>query len=277
MSVVTIDRWDRNYLSVRFEKNDFIISQIKDVPGREWVQRQRLWKIPVGSSPLLLAKLDNANIPYSITEIGRTYLMAYRDTRQTLIDIKLREVEKEVTVHGMEYPLRPYQINGVDFLTTGKRTLLADDMGLGKTVQALASVILWQPKATLIVVMNSLKYNWLSEIQKHTPQLKAIVVEGGKERRKAIWDAPGFHIKICNYQLLTHDADIMPMNWEAIIADEATSFKAAATKTAQRIKTLTSSYAIAMSGTPLENHLMEMHSIMEFVRSGILGGVNSED
>lgn len=269
--VVVIDRWDRNYLTATFPPNDFILAQIRDVPGREWVQSKRFWKIPVGSSPILLANLENHKIPYQLTDNGQRYLMAYRDTRQQLIDIKLRQPETEVLVDGMEYPLRPYQANGVDFITTGKRVLLADDMGLGKTVQALASVLIWGPRTTLIIVMNSIKYNWLAEIAKHTPELRAIVVEGGKTRRKAIWEAPGFHIKICNYQLLEHDKDIMPMNWDCIIADEATSFKASATKTAQRIKHLSSSYALAMSGTPLENHLMEMHSIMEFVRAGILG------
>lgn len=267
---VEVDWWNRDYLALRFEKNDYVLGVVRDIPGREFVSSMRHWRIPVGSAAHMLALFNTKKVIYQLTDKAVLFLKTYRDVRQDLIDIKMRKPEGEVLVHGMEFPLRAYQANGADFLSSGRRTLLADDMGLGKTVQALATIIMLKPRTTLIACMNSLKYNWMNEINKHTPGIPAIVVEGSKTRRKAIWESD-YPIKICNYQAFQHDLDIMPMNWDFIIADEATSIKTHSTATARGIKHVRSDLAVAMSGTPMENHLMEMHSILEFVRPGLLG------
>lgn len=267
---VEVDWWNRDYLALRFDKNEYILAAVRDIPGREFVSSMRHWRVPVGSAAHMLALFNTRKIVYQLTDKAVLFLKTYRDVRQTLIDIKMRQPEGEVQIAGMEYPLRAYQANGVDFLTSGRRVLLADDMGLGKTVQALAQIKLLKPRNTLIICMNSLKYNWMNEIRKHTPSIPAIVVEGSKTRRKAIWDST-YPVKITNYQLLQHDEDIMPHNWDNIIADEATAIKTHGTITSRNIKKLRSTYAVAMSGTPMENHLMEMHSILEFVRPGLLG------
>ena len=140
---VKIDRWNRDYLAITFTPNEFILAAIREIPGREWIHSQKHWRIPVGSTALLLTLLDSRKIIYEFTEMGIKYIQAYRDMRQNLINIKLRKDSKEVLIDGMEYPLRPYQADGVDFITLGRRVLLADDMGLGKTVEAIASILLF--------------------------------------------------------------------------------------------------------------------------------------
>lgn len=275
MNTATIDRWDRDYLCVSYKFDQSINDVIKSIPGREWIHSMKHWRIPVGSSNLLLTSLVAHQIPINLTDMATVYLQTYKDIKTSLLEKKSGPktgwIMDEVKIDGMEYYLRPYQAVGVDHSTLGKRTLNADDMGLGKTVEAIASILLWQPRTTLVVCLNSLKYNWLRELKKHAPHLKVLIVEGSKATRQAMWEAEGYEIKICNYHLLRIDEDIMPLNWDCIVADEATAFKNYSSLTARKIKRLHSHYAIAATGTPMENNIMELWSIFDWVRPGLLG------
>ncbi len=170
--------------------------------------------------------------------------------------------------------LYPYQRQGALFAAAAGRCLLADEMGLGKTIQAIAAAeILARAAAVervLVVCPTSLKYQWRQEIAKFTDR-SAEVVEGLLAARDARYASDSFY-KITNYDVVYRDLDRI-RRWapDLIILDEAQRIKNWKTRTAQSVKRLPSEYAIVLTGTPLENRLEELHSIVEFVDRFRLG------
>lgn len=170
--------------------------------------------------------------------------------------------------------LYPYQRSGALFLARAGRCLLADDMGLGKTIQALAAAeILARTmgvERVLIIAPTSLKHQWKREIEKFADRT-ATVVEGLMPRRRELYAADSFY-KITNYDVVHRDLQqIRAWQPELIILDEAQRIKNWKTRTAQSVKQLDSPYAFVLTGTPLENRLEELYSIVEFVDRFRLG------
>ncbi|MCL6503050.1 MAG: DEAD/DEAH box helicase [Pirellulales bacterium] len=170
--------------------------------------------------------------------------------------------------------LYPYQRQGALFAARTGRCLLADDMGLGKTIQAIAAAeILARVRGVervLVVTPTSLKHQWRREIERFTGQ-QAAVIEGSLPKRHQLYRYDGL-FKITNYDVIHRDLE--PINaWrpELIILDEAQRIKNWRTRTAQAVKRLESDYAFVLTGTPLENRLEELHSIVEFVDRHRLG------
>ncbi len=172
--------------------------------------------------------------------------------------------------------LYPYQREGALFAARAGRCLLADDMGLGKTIQAIAATEILARIAgierVLIISPTSLKHQWEREIARFAPR-PTVVVEGLRARRKALYERDAFY-KITNYDVVRRDLDLIE-RWEPdlIILDEAQRIKNWKTKTAQSVKRLRSQYALVLTGTPLENRLEELHSIVEFIDRFRLGPV----
>jgi len=170
--------------------------------------------------------------------------------------------------------LYSYQREGALFAAKAGRCLLADDMGLGKTVQALAATELLARSVgierVLVVAPTSLKHQWKQEIARFTTRTVE-VTEGFLPRRTAAYTRPSF-FTITNYDVVHRDLDAIRA-WapDLIILDEAQRIKNWKTRTAQTIKQLASEYAIVLTGTPLENRLEELHSIIEFVDRFHLG------
>ncbi len=172
--------------------------------------------------------------------------------------------------------LYPYQKEGILFAAKAGRCLIADDMGLGKTIQAIAiSEILaneFNIEKVLIVCPTSLKYQWKAEIEKFTNR-SVLVVEGNALKRAEQFKQNEF-FKITSYNSIKADFvknnDFEP---DLIILDEAQRIKNWKTKTAQNVKQLKSEFAIVLTGTPLENRLEELHSIVEFVDRYKLGAL----
>jgi SNF2 family DNA or RNA helicase len=160
------------------------------------------------------------------------------------------------------------------FAARAGRCLLADDMGLGKTVQALAAVEVLAREGgverVLIVAPTSLKHQWRQEIEKFTSR-SASVVQGLLAARAAEYARPSFY-KITNYDVVHRDLPAI-RQWapDLVILDEAQRIKNWKTLTARSVKQLPSEYAIVLTGTPLENRLEELHSIVEFVDRFRLG------
>jgi superfamily II DNA or RNA helicase len=170
--------------------------------------------------------------------------------------------------------LYPYQREGALFAAKAGRALLADDMGLGKTIQALATVEMLVKtlglERALIVAPTSLKHQWKDEIEKFTNH-SAEVVEGPIQIRRAKYELNMLY-KITNYDVINRDlAHIHKWAPEMIILDEAQRIKNWKTRTAQSVKKLESKYALVLTGTPLENRLEELHSIVEFIDRFRLG------
>ncbi len=174
----------------------------------------------------------------------------------------------------LKVPLYPYQRQGALFAAIAGRCLLADDMGLGKTIQAIAAVEILARAAgverVLIVCPTSLKHQWRQEIARFTDR-SAEVVEGLLAARAARYASESFY-KITNYDVIHRDLDHI-CRWapELTILDEAQRIKNWKTRTARSVKRLPSEYAAVLTGTPLENRLEELHSIVEFVDRFRLG------
>ncbi|MBW7865669.1 MAG: DEAD/DEAH box helicase [Candidatus Hydrogenedens sp.] len=170
--------------------------------------------------------------------------------------------------------LYPYQQKGALFAAKAGRCLIADDMGLGKTVQAITAVEILAKTAgvgrVLVVCPTALKHQWKQEIERFTART-ARVVEGLSPERRRLYGAEDFY-KITNYDTVHRDlAHIARWRPDVVILDEAQRIKNWETRRAQSVKRIDSPHAIVLTGTPLENRLSELHSIMEFVDRFHLG------
>ncbi|MFC4812518.1 DEAD/DEAH box helicase, partial [Paenibacillus sp. GCM10023250] len=178
---------------------------------------------------------------------------------------------------GLQHPLRDYQAYGYQWLRTlahyGFGGILADDMGLGKTAQAIAFLAAMLPAIreerlpALIVAPASLTYNWRSELRKFAPQIRAAVVDGTKaERDAALAAGESADVVITSYPLLRRDiAQYAARSFHTLILDEAQAFKNDATQTAKSVKLLQSRHRFALTGTPIENRLLELWSLFDAV------------
>jgi len=172
--------------------------------------------------------------------------------------------------------LYPYQKEGVLFAAKAGRVLIADDMGLGKTIQAITTTEIWAKhfgvSNVLIIAPTSLKYQWQNEINKFSNRTVR-VLEGNLDKRKPQYRAEEF-FKIASYGVALNDINyINAADFDLIILDEAQKIKNWQTKTAQNIKQLKSEFAIVITGTPLENKIEELHSIVEFLDPYRLGAL----
>ncbi|MGH6627252.1 MAG: DEAD/DEAH box helicase [Burkholderiaceae bacterium] len=170
--------------------------------------------------------------------------------------------------------LYPYQAEGALFAARAGRALIADEMGLGKTVQAIAAADLmarhFGVQRVLIVCPTSLKHQWQREISRFTGR-DAQVLQGLRGARQQQWREEGF-CKIANYEMLARDADLIE-TWapELLIVDEAQRVKNWNTIAARAIKRIPAPHAIVLTGTPLENRLEELISIVQLVDQHRLG------
>ncbi len=181
----------------------------------------------------------------------------------------------EWPIQETKVPLFPYQREGMLHLAFTERALLADEMGLGKTIQAIAASALLQrlgkANRVLIITPTSLKAEWEEQIRKFT-SLPLQLVYGSKTARLKAYQAPPF-FTITNYeQMLADSLDVnQRLQPDIVILDEAQRIKNWNTKTAQAIKRLHSRYAFVLTGTPIENRLDELYSLMDFLNPNLLG------
>jgi superfamily II DNA or RNA helicase len=205
------------------------------------------------------------------------YIAEHQDRvhRQGVIADHLKEgIESPVFENILKAHLYSYQKEGALFALSAGRCLIGDDMGLGKTVQALAAAELmarfFYISKVLIVSPTSLKHQWKGEIQTFTDR-KATVIEGLTHQRAALYQDDAFY-KLVNYELVWRDLHMI-RQWapDLVILDEAQRIKNWKTRTATYIKQLESTFAMVLTGTPIENRIEELHSIMEFIDRHRLG------
>jgi superfamily II DNA or RNA helicase len=181
---------------------------------------------------------------------------------------------KDPLADVLKTKLLPYQVRGALFAAGRGRVILADDMGLGKTVQALAAAELLRRRRgierVLVIAPASVKYQWKTEIEKFTG-LSVQVIDGLLPRRKNLYAAPAF-FNLSSYEVVLKDLEYMHrMQPDLIILDEAQRIRNWATATARTIKQLKSRYAFVLTGTPLENKLEELFSVVQFADGRRLG------
>lgn len=181
------------------------------------------------------------------------------------------EVESALKVR-----LRPYQIDGVLFAARERRALLADDMGLGKTVQTIATIVLLralgEAHRTVVVCPASLKDQWRREIHRYAPSLSVCVLEGSRGRRREAIRTTRADVWVLNFTTMRHDlGELRALDAALLVVDEAQRIKNWNTLTAKAVKALTTPRVLALTGTPLENRLQELHSVMELLDPRALG------
>ena len=210
-------------------------------------------------------------------EDAMDYLIELRDRRkrQYVLDEQYPEGPSSPALDGLlKTTLYPYQKEGILFAARAGRSLLADDMGLGKTMQAIGVAELmgrhFGVSRVLIVCPTSLKYQWQREIETFADR-SVQVIEGDFVRRQPQWKGDAF-FAIVSYHVAIHDCRIIAeMAPDLIILDESQKVKNRVTVTARTIKSLKSPYGILLTGTPLENRLDELHSLVEFIDPYHLG------
>ncbi|WP_373500249.1 SNF2-related protein [Desulfococcus sp.] len=188
-----------------------------------------------------------------------------------LLDAELAEIPEDVSpaLGRIRAELYPYQAAGVQFALRKKAALIGDEMGLGKTLQAIALGVIKKElfgfSRILVVTLSSLKEQWKREIERFTDE-KAVIVAGNAMRRRAVYDADDSLFKITNYEAVLRDAAVISgYNPDLMILDEAQRIKNFNTKTADAVKNIRRRHALVLTGTPLENKLEDVYSIVQFL------------
>ncbi|MFG2086400.1 MULTISPECIES: DEAD/DEAH box helicase [unclassified Spirillospora] len=209
------------------------------------------------------------------------------DAGGALGDLLSGEADRRLTpMHTpdeLDAELRPYQERGLAWLTfmndLGLGALLADDMGLGKTISVLSLLVHERekgphPDPTLAILPMSLVGNWQREAARFTPKLRVYVHHGtGRHRGDDLAQAvAGADLVLTTYGTAARDAETLTeFEWGRIVCDEAQALKNSGTRQARAVRSIPARTRIALTGTPVENHLTELWSIMEFANPGLLG------
>ncbi len=180
---------------------------------------------------------------------------------------------------GLNATLRDYQLHGLAWLQWlregGLGGVLADDMGLGKTIQALGHILLEKQNGrlthpALVVAPRSVLSNWLREAERFTPALRTTVYHG-PDRDAVLADPSQWDLVITTFALLQRDERLLACHWHLAILDEAQQVKNPAAKVAIAARALHAEQRVCMTGTPVENNLRDLWSLMSFANPGLLG------
>ncbi len=202
---------------------------------------------------------------------------------QRLFQLRMADRVAEIRKNPARHPLRkellkvellPYQLDGIAFAVAAGRAILADDMGLGKTIQGVGAAELLAREAgirkVLVVCPASVKSHWRNEIRRFCDR-DVQIVAGSTAGRAKQYDNGSF-FTVCNYEQVLRDIlAVEKVRWDLIILDEAQRIKNWESKTARVMKGLKSPFALALSGTPLENRLDDLYSVVQFVDDRRLG------
>lgn len=238
-------------------------SSIDAIGGREMMQR--------------IQALEHAGYDVHI------YPDAEERIQRDLVQAELEKLSKTIRLDPSQHPLRkellkvellPYQLDGIAFAVGAGRAVLADDMGLGKTIQGIGMAELLARQVdiqrVLVVCPASLKSQWQSEIDKFCGRSSQLIA-GKCDERSAQYNADKF-FTICNYEQVMRDLKhVEQVPWDLIILDEGQRIKNWESRTSQVIRALQSQFALVLSGTPLENRLDELYTVVQFVDDCRLG------
>ncbi len=185
--------------------------------------------------------------------------------------IELQQIKHnaELDFSVINAKLYPYQVQGVEFSVFKTGVIIADEMGLGKTLQAISTAILKKQVfgfgKTLVITPASVKQQWLNEINKFSSE-KAIIVEGFPEQRAKLYAEDDSFFHIINYETVLRDLlEINRAKYDFVILDEAQKIKNYETKTANAVKAIDKKHSLVITGTPIENKLLDLYSIVQFV------------
>lgn len=293
-------RESSNLLDIRFETEDIPTNELKKIM-KELDNNQSFFRLSSGQivnlkDPAFQAMkkaknsldIDDADIDNEMTVSVFQGLSALDEDSinqgsrfQELVKQLFDPSELEFDLpKGLEADMRPYQVTGYKWLKSldhyGFGGVLADDMGLGKTVQTIAFLLSKYEEhggRYLVVCPSSVIFNWEYEWKKFAPDVKTIVISGNKEEREAKKKQAideGIPIWITSYPLVQRDTDLYEEEvFKTIVLDESQNVKNSSAKTTQAVKRLRAETKVALSGTPIENHLGELWSLFSIVQPGL--------
>jgi len=215
----------------------------------------------------------------ALEELFETAVMesdgVWEERRRRLLEANEYHPELPSTLRA---DLRPYQLEGYQWLAQlshwGVGACLADDMGLGKTVQSLALLLLRAKQGpALVVAPTSVAPNWIDEARRFAPTLNVLHYTGAPGERIALLESMvAFDLMVVTYGLLQNDIErFAGVEWTTLVLDEAHAIKNASTRRARSVKALRADFRLATTGTPIQNNLMDLHSLFGFLNPGMLG------
>ncbi|MBV8490533.1 MAG: DEAD/DEAH box helicase, partial [Candidatus Eremiobacteraeota bacterium] len=263
---------DGRYVALPVERVRHIVSTLVELFDEPLDERGRLALTPAHVATL--ERLEHA-VPVRLSANAARL-------RSTLVELAGGIADGAVPVLPPSFAgkLRPYQERGVAWLQTLRRNglggVLADDMGLGKTVQLLAHVAVEKAagrlrRPVLIVAPTSVLPNWRAEIARFVPSLQSVMLSGN-DRAERFPLVARSDIALTSYALLHRDAKLLKaIEWEIVVLDEAQFVKNPRSKASQAAASLRALQRLALTGTPIENHLEELWSIFSITVPGLLG------
>ncbi|MYG13018.1 MAG: DEAD/DEAH box helicase [Gammaproteobacteria bacterium] len=202
---------------------------------------------------------------------------AWREQRRRLDEAQAFDPALPSTLQA---DLRPYQREGYEWLARlsqwGAGACLADDMGLGKTVQTLALLLNRAPDGpALVVAPTSVVANWIDEANRFAPTLNVALYGGTASSRDGQLGGLGpFDLVVTSYGLLQNDiGKLAEVPWRSAVLDEAQAIKNPATKRAKATRLLKADFRLITTGTPIQNNLIDLHSLFSFINPGLLGSL----
>jgi len=227
-----------------------------------------------GDALRMVRLLPNEELPLPVTAtFGKGWLA---DLLSGELDERLELVESP---SGLVGTLRPYQKRGLSWLVfldrLGLGACLADDMGLGKTVQLLALELRERRGPTLLICPLSVLGNWQREAERFAPGLTVRVLHGA-DRPDPAHLVDGCDVLLTTYATATRDADALAaVRWDRVVLDEAQHIKNSASSVARAVRRFPARHRVALTGTPVENRLAELWSILDFLNPGVLGSAHT--
>lgn len=228
---------------------------------------RKTMKVDATAAPAIREFLDEGEIQYKAVKAWNQCLE--RLARAEKLEPKVPE--------GLDANLRDYQLDGFRWLRRlaewGVGGVLADDMGLGKTLQTLAVLLDRKDEGpALVIAPTSVAFNWVREAERFAPALSAHMYRE-TDRAEFLKSVAAGDLVICSYGLALRDAEaIAGVEWGSVVLDEAQAIKNSRSKTSKAIATIPSKWTIALTGTPVENHLGELWSLFHVVSPGVFGG-----
>jgi len=271
-------RIDGRWVEVRPEDVQAALAFIKENPGGEMRVGDALW-LAYRADP------EQTGLPILGVEASgwvEDFLTATTEPQR---------MPALVPPEGFKGSLRPYQLRGLSWMAfldgLGLGPCLADDMGLGKTIQLLALMLhererhdptgpTPRPGPTLLVVPMSIVSNWKREADRFAPTLKVVVHHGVERRSGAAFCEAALNadLVITTYSLAHRDRESLELvPWHRLVLDEAQNVKNPSAKQSQAVRALQAGRRVTLTGTPLENRLSELWSIMDFCNPGFLGSL----
>lgn len=257
---------ENEQIRVQFGYDPEHVQRIKEIPYRRYDPETKTWLIPQAQWRTLKEKFND--VPIEVPE---------EHADQTLLLESNHLITSISQIEGFKGKLYPFQAEGAGFLVTRRRCLLSDQMGLGKTLMAIAAALKLRNRGEiqrcLVFCPKTIIMQWVQEYYRFTRE-GAVAIIGNKEQRKLAYKLCSTKFfSVTNYETVLQDADLLAsLEPDLVILDEAQRIKSYKAKTTRLIKKhFKPPYRWCLTGTPLENRLGELHSIMEWVDPGILG------